>query len=122
MVHRGVVLEIAFTLILYAAHRWRWAFAVVNALLGAAFVIPANWLLQEGRVLSSEVVAGIERIGAGESIPITAEVGTPSGSSSGPAGRGPRQRRGPAREERATPRAPERLIRGVPVGLGGAAG
>ena len=67
-------LEIGFTLIAYAARRWTWTFAVINAILAAAFAIPAVWLVQAGRVLSPEAVAGMERIGAGASLAPTAAV------------------------------------------------
>jgi hypothetical protein len=39
-------LEIAFAIVLYGRGRWTWAFALVNALLAAAFAVPAVWLLQ----------------------------------------------------------------------------
>jgi hypothetical protein len=70
------VLEIGFTIVAYAARRWTWSFAVVNAILAAAFAIPAVWLLQAGRVLSPEAVAEMERIGAGEALAPTAAVAT----------------------------------------------
>ena len=70
------VLEIGFTIAAYAARRWTWTFAVVNAILAAAFAIPAVWLLQAGRVLSPEAVAEMERIGAGPALAPTAAVAT----------------------------------------------
>lgn len=38
--------EIAFTIVLYMRGRWTLTFAAVNAVLGAAFAVPALWLLQ----------------------------------------------------------------------------
>jgi hypothetical protein len=70
------VLEIGFTITAYAARRWTWTFAVVNAVLAAAFAIPAIWLLQAGRVLSPEAVAGMERVGAGAAVAPAAAVAT----------------------------------------------
>jgi hypothetical protein len=58
------VLQIAFTVLAYAARRWTWPIAIVNAALGAAFAIPAVWLLQSGQLLNPEVTAEMERIGA----------------------------------------------------------
>jgi hypothetical protein len=68
------VVEIGFTIAAYAARRWTWTFAVINAVLAAAFAIPAVWLLQAGRVLSPEAVAEMERIGAGAALAPTAAV------------------------------------------------
>jgi hypothetical protein len=68
------VLEIGFTIVAYAARRWTWTFAVINAILAAAFAIPAVWLLQTGQVLSPDAVAGMERIAAGASLAPTAAV------------------------------------------------
>ena len=68
------VLQIAFTVLVYAARRWTLPIAVVNAALGAAFAIPAVWLLQAGRLLNPEVVAEMERIGAGASLAPTTAV------------------------------------------------
>jgi hypothetical protein len=69
------VLEIVFTVALYAARRWTWTFAAANAVLAAAFAIPAIWLLQERLVLSPDAVTRLQAIGAGASIdPTTAVV------------------------------------------------
>jgi hypothetical protein len=68
------VLQIAFTVLVYAARRWTWPIATVNAALGAAFAIPAVWLLQTGQLLSPEVRAEIERVGAGAALVPTAAV------------------------------------------------
>ena len=69
-----MVLKIGFTIAACAARRWTWTFAVINAILAAAFAIPAVWLLQAGRVLSPEAVAEMEGIGAGASLAPTAAV------------------------------------------------
>jgi hypothetical protein len=68
------VLQIAFTVLVYAARRWTWPIATVNAALDAAFAIPAVWLLQTGQLLSPEVRAEIERVGAGAALVPTAAV------------------------------------------------
>ena len=67
-------LEIGFTITAYAARRWTWTFAVINAVLAAAFAIPAIWLLQAGRVLSPEAVSAMGQIGAGAAMAPTAAV------------------------------------------------
>ncbi len=58
------VLQIAFTVLVYAARRWTWPIAAVNAALDAAFAIPAVWLLQTGQLVNPAVKAEMERIGA----------------------------------------------------------
>jgi hypothetical protein len=68
------VLEIAFTVLVYAARRWSWPIATVNAALDAAFAIPAVWLLQTGQLVSPAVKAEMERIGAGAAMAPTAAV------------------------------------------------
>ncbi len=69
------VLQIGFTLAFYAARRWTWTSAAINAVLDAAFAIPAVWLLGAGRVLSPEAVAEMDRIGAGAALAPSAAVG-----------------------------------------------
>ena len=54
------LLEIAFTVVLYMRGRWTMAFATANAVLGAAFAIPALWLLQNGMLLNPALVDAIE--------------------------------------------------------------
>jgi hypothetical protein len=54
------VLEILFALGLYVRGRWTWGFAVVNTALGAAFAIPALWLLQMELLFNPELVAKVE--------------------------------------------------------------
>jgi hypothetical protein len=68
------VAQIAFAVIVYAARRWNWPIAIVNAVLDAAFVIPAVWLLQTGQLLSPQFEAEMERIGAGAAIAPTVAV------------------------------------------------
>jgi hypothetical protein len=54
------LLEIAFTVALYLRGRWTWPFAVANAALGAAFAIPAIWLLLNDLLLNPVLVAELE--------------------------------------------------------------
>ncbi len=68
------IAQIAFAVIVYAARRWTWPIAIVNAALDAAFVIPAVWLLQTGQMLSPQVQAEMDRIGAGAAIAPTVAV------------------------------------------------
>jgi hypothetical protein len=68
------VLQIAFTVLVYAARRWTWPIAIINAALGAAFAIPAVWLLQTGQLLSPGVKAEMERVGAGAALAPTVAV------------------------------------------------
>lgn len=60
----GVTLaEIAFTVALYVRGRWTWVLASVNAALGAAFAVPAIWLIANGLLLNPSVVAEITAVG-----------------------------------------------------------
>jgi hypothetical protein len=68
------VARIAFTIALYAAGRWTWATATVNAALGAAAAIPLAWLLQANLVLSPDAIAEMQRVGAGASLAPTSAV------------------------------------------------
>ena len=54
------VAEIVFAVALYLRGRWTWAYAVVNAILGAAFAIPALWLIQEDLLFNPALVTAIE--------------------------------------------------------------
>jgi len=49
-----------FAIALYLRGRWTWAFATVNAILAAAFAIPAVYLLMQGLLFNDELVASIE--------------------------------------------------------------
>lgn len=62
------VAEIAFAVVVYASRRWTWPIAAVNAALDAAFVLPAVWLLLTNRLLSPELQAEMDRIGAGAAV------------------------------------------------------
>ncbi len=53
------VLEIVFTVVLYLRGRWTYVFAVVNAVLGAAFAVPALYLWQNDLLLNPDLVAAI---------------------------------------------------------------
>jgi hypothetical protein len=68
------IAQIAFAVIVYAARRWTWPIAIINAALDAALVIPAVWLLQTGRMLSPQVQAQMDQIGAGAAIAPTVAV------------------------------------------------
>ncbi|HSW41888.1 MAG TPA: permease prefix domain 1-containing protein [Patescibacteria group bacterium] len=57
--------EIAFTVALLLVGRWTWTLAGINALLGAAFAVPAIWLIAERQLLSAEVMAEIGRVADG---------------------------------------------------------
>lgn len=59
------VLEIAFTIFAYAARRWTWPIAIINAVLGAAFAIPAVWLLEARDLLGPAAEAGMEQVRPG---------------------------------------------------------
>jgi hypothetical protein len=65
------VLEIAFTILLYVRGRWTWTFAVINAVLGAAFAIPAVYLIQNTMLFNPELVAAIEAETPGNWLSIT---------------------------------------------------
>lgn len=68
------IAQILFAVIVYASRRWTWPIALVNAILDAAFVIPAVWLLQTGRMLSPQLEAEMARIGAEAAIAPTVAV------------------------------------------------
>jgi hypothetical protein len=53
------VLEIAFAIALYMRGRWTMTFAIGNALLGAAFAVPAVWLLQNDLLFNPALVAKV---------------------------------------------------------------
>jgi hypothetical protein len=65
------VLELVFTVVLYLRGRWTYAFAGINALLGAAFAIPAVYLLQNAMLFNPELVAAILARTPGNWLPIT---------------------------------------------------
>lgn len=57
--------EVVLTVALLLVGRWTWPLAGINALLGAAFAVPAIWLIVEARLLSPAVVAEIDRLAGG---------------------------------------------------------
>ncbi len=59
-------LEILFHVVLYARGGWTWAFAVLNAALNLAFLVPALWLWSEGRLLDAGLVAALDGMGLTE--------------------------------------------------------
>ena len=63
-----IAIEVVFTGILYLAGRWTWPFAVVNALLAAAFAVPAFWLLQSDQLWNPAAVTALEGAGYGGAI------------------------------------------------------
>lgn len=65
------VLELAFTIVLYLRRRWTWTFAIANAVLGAAFAIPAVYLLQNGLLFNPEIVAAINAEAPGDWLRLT---------------------------------------------------
>jgi len=69
-----MVLETVFTVLLYVRGRWTWPFAVINAVLGAAFAIPAVYLLQNRLLFNPELVAAIEAQTPGGWLSITSLV------------------------------------------------
>lgn len=54
-----MVLEILLTIALYVRGRWTYPYAIVNALLGAAFAIPAVYLLRNDLLLNPALVAKV---------------------------------------------------------------
>lgn len=68
-------LEVVFTGALYVVGRWTWPFAIVNALLGAAFAIPAVWLLQTGQLWNPAAADALDAAGVGGAIaPVSAVI------------------------------------------------
>jgi hypothetical protein len=65
------VLEIAFAIVLYLRGRWTWPLAAVNAALGAAFAIPAVWLLQNDFLFNPALVSAIGRETGGTWLDVT---------------------------------------------------
>ena len=58
-----VGLELVFTGALYVAGRWTWPFAVANALLAAAFAVPAVWLIQTDQLFNQAAVDALTTAG-----------------------------------------------------------
>lgn len=57
--------EIAFTIAVYRRGAWTYGSAIINAALGAAFAIPALWLLQNGLLFNPAVIAEIDAVTGG---------------------------------------------------------
>jgi hypothetical protein len=57
------VLEVILAVAVFLHGRWTMPFATVNAILGAAFAIPAIWLLETGQLLNPAVEAAVAEAG-----------------------------------------------------------
>ncbi len=55
--------EVVFTGALYLAGRWTWPFAVVNALLAAAFAVPAVWLIRSDLLFNPAAADALASVG-----------------------------------------------------------
>lgn len=58
--------EIVLAIVVFRRGRWTWTTAVLNALLGAAFVIPAVYLLQNQLLFNPQLVAAIDTATGGQ--------------------------------------------------------
>ena len=68
-------IEIVFYVLLYRHGRWSWAYAVGNAVLGAAFAIPALYLIQNGMLFNPELIAAlVTTTGTGDWVEATGTV------------------------------------------------
>ena len=65
------LLEIGFTIALYLRGRWTWGFAILKAVLGAAFAIPAVWLLQNDLLFNPALVSAIDAATGGTWLDVT---------------------------------------------------
>jgi hypothetical protein len=61
-------IEVVFTALLYRAGRWTWPFAIANAVLAAAFAVPAFWLLQTDQLWNPAAVTALQDAGYGGAI------------------------------------------------------
>lgn len=61
-------LELVFTGALYMAGRWTWPFAIVNAVLAAAFAVPAVWLIQSDQLFNPAAADALAVAGFGGAI------------------------------------------------------
>jgi hypothetical protein len=57
------LLEIGLAVAIYARRRWTYGYAIANALLGAAFAIPAVYLLANGLLFNPVIVDAITEAG-----------------------------------------------------------
>ncbi len=65
------VLEIGFIVVLYLRGRWSWPMAIANTALGAAFAVPAVWLLQNDLLLNPALVAAVGKETGGTWLDVT---------------------------------------------------
>lgn len=65
------VLELGFAVALYVRRRWTWTFAIMKAVLGAAFAIPAVYLLQNGLLFNPDLVVAINAQAPGDWLRLT---------------------------------------------------
>jgi hypothetical protein len=65
------VAEIVFTVALYLRGRWTMALAATNALLGAAFAVPAVWLLQNDLLFNPALVSAVGEATEGTWLDVT---------------------------------------------------
>jgi hypothetical protein len=68
------VLEIVFAVAVWRRGHWTYGAAIVNAVLGAAFAIPAVWLWANDLLFNPELVAAIQREVPGDWLGITGMV------------------------------------------------
>jgi hypothetical protein len=66
------VVEILLAIAIFVRGRMTWTFATLNALLGAAFAIPAVYLLQNGLLFNPALVAEIDSATGGQWLDYTA--------------------------------------------------
>jgi hypothetical protein len=66
-----MVAEIVFAVALYRRGRWTWGFAIVNAVLAAAFAIPVVYLYLEDRLFNDALVAAVNTDAGGDWFGIT---------------------------------------------------
>jgi hypothetical protein len=69
-----MVAEIVFAVALYRRGRWTWGFAIINAVLAAAFAIPVVYLYLEDRLFNDALVAAVNADAGGDWFGITVGV------------------------------------------------
>lgn len=62
---RPTTRSIGFTIALYLRGHWTWGFAILKAVLGVAFAIPALWLLQSDLLFNPALVSAIDAVTGG---------------------------------------------------------
>jgi hypothetical protein len=60
------VVEIVLAIVVFRRGRWTWATAALNALLNAAFAIPAVYLLMNDLLFNPQLVAAIDSATGGQ--------------------------------------------------------